>query len=543
MSANYSRYEQGGYGDDGLPDYIYYNGDVINNRTDDYDDAGKSYLSPLIQFNETRDAALVKDASKYHFSIVRFAMNGPGKAIPIFIPSIQTGTTQINNGITTVTANTPASINLTNYGAVIAFTQSYSLVGSDTNTYTFTFQITPPLTYMTYVSEFVGNTIVAPTPNLPVTQQDLNPQSKYYNVYSYNNVVSMINATFASALNQTWVRLNAAYLGLLQNPPSLTAGSPYAVVTVSPALPNGITLTAAAATSPLVSYSRFIGSAGASASPSITAVTVPPQLVYDSTAYLFSYYFPTSSYVPPNTARKAFTPPAGSNATSLPTTKLFVNTNMFGLIGNLPFNYVNAPLSNVFGLGNLTLTEGYAYELQPYSNFFSNIIVNTGNNSVPDGTSNFTPTFITPNYQQEYWVCQQDFKTIDTLWSPVASIVFTTGLIPIRAEATGQPVITGTSNTSLSAPTSQSAFQPIITDVVLPMSDGAADYNGFVYYTPTSEYRMSSLANSPIDIRSIDLQVFYRNRLNNTLYPITMFNLSNVSFKIMFRHKRLGHKC
>jgi hypothetical protein len=223
-----------------------------------------------------------------------------------------------------------------------------------------------------------------------------------------------------------------------------------------------------------------------------------------------------------------------------PETFLYLNNNMWGLMGNYPFTYINSPTDDVFGTGtSLTLTEGYAYRLNLNNRVFTNS-VEYSTPTYPDGTSAYVAG--SPNLTGYWYECIQDFKTVDQLWSPVASIVFTTGLIPIRAEATGQPVITGTSNTTLSAPTSQSAFQPIITDVVLPMSDGAADYNGFIYYVPTSEYRMSSLANSPIDIRSIDLQVFYRNRLNNTLYPITMFNLSNVSFKIMFRHKRLGGK-
>jgi hypothetical protein len=31
--------------------------------------------------------------------------------------------------------------------------------------------------------------------------------------------------------------------------------------------------------------------------------------------------------------------------------------------------------------------------------------------------------------------------------------------------------------------------------------------------------------------------VFWKCRLDNTLYPVTMFNLSSVSIKMLFRHK------
>jgi hypothetical protein len=112
-------------------------------------------------------------------------------------------------------------------------------------------------------------------------------------------------------------------------------------------------------------------------------------------------------------------------------------------------------------------------------------------------------------------------------------------LLPIRSEATGVPVILGTGNLGDSRSTSQAAFQPIITDIAVDTSIGGADeYRTFIYYSPTAEYRLSDFSASKQEIRSIDVQVFWKNRLNNQLYPISMFNLSSVSLKCMFRHKR-----
>lgn len=557
--ASYSRYEQGGYGDDGLPDYIYYNGDVINNRTDDWDNNGKAYQNPLIQFNETRDAALVKEASKYHFSIVRFAMNGPSKAIPIFIPSIQTGPTQTQQGVTQATY----SPTLTNYGAAICSATTWGLdMNVGAGLLNVTFEITPPTTFLDYVTEFY-NPVIAPIPNLPTQQQDLNPSSRYYNTYNYNSVVSMINDTFSNANNQLWYWLNQAFLAI-SGPANVNlpwipidggtsgyldapAATPYWRVIISSIPTAGDYVLSAQPDAPaLTDYNSFIGYSGGATAQ--TAVTVPPQLTFSPTTNLFTLAVsPLSGYGQNLTVWGGGGPNAALN--TWPQTQLFVNTNMWGLIGNYPFRYLNQPKYDLFGVGTtvggsvvpLTLTEGYTYQMILDNQSYSNVVSYNplGNGGVyPDGTNTYPAG--TPNLTGEWYVCQQDFKTVDQLWSPVASIVFTTGLIPIRTEGTGTPVVTGSSNTSLSAPTSQSAFQPIITDVALPMSDGASDYNGFIYYAPQAEYRMSSMASSAGDIRSIDLQVFYRNRLNNTLYPISMYNLSNVSFKIMFRHKRLG---
>jgi hypothetical protein len=58
-----------------------------------------------------------------------------------------------------------------------------------------------------------------------------------------------------------------------------------------------------------------------------------------------------------------------------------------------------------------------------------------------------------------------------------------------------------------------------------------------IYYAPSAEYRMADFQNSKQDIRNIDIQVFWKNRLDNQLYPVSMFNLSSVSFKLMFRKK------
>jgi hypothetical protein len=143
--------------------------------------------------------------------------------------------------------------------------------------------------------------------------------------------------------------------------------------------------------------------------------------------------------------------------------------------------------------------------------------------------------------QKVYWRLVQDYKSVDSLWSPISSLVFTTTLLPIKLENASQPNILGIGNLGDSAPTSKSAFEPIITDIALDTSlGGADDYRQFIYYAPSAEYRMSDLSPSKQEIRNIDIQVFWKNRLNNQLYPVNMFNLSSVSLKMMFRHKRVG---
>jgi hypothetical protein len=138
---------------------------------------------------------------------------------------------------------------------------------------------------------------------------------------------------------------------------------------------------------------------------------------------------------------------------------------------------------------------------------------------------------------------EQEAISTDSLWSPISSLVFTSTLLPIKAEATGAPVILGNGNLGFSSATVQSAFQPIITDITADTSvRGSYAYRGFIYYTPTAEYRLSDFSPSKQEIRNIDIQVYWKCRLDNQLYPVQMYNLSSVSLKVMFKKRALGTK-
>ena len=136
---------------------------------------------------------------------------------------------------------------------------------------------------------------------------------------------------------------------------------------------------------------------------------------------------------------------------------------------------------------------------------------------------------------KSYWIVVQDAPSTSTLWCPIASIVFTSGTLPLVFEATGDPIRFGTGNVGVDTGT-QAAFNPIITDIQLT-NQNAFDYREYIQYAPDAEYRLASFQKSKTPINQIDLQVFYKNRLDGKLYPLTMYNLSSVSLKIMFRRR------
>ena len=494
------------------PDVIYYNASIVNNNTDD--SASQIPASdPQITFNETRANPIVRDASKYQFSIIRFVMNGANKDLPLFIPSIQSSTGQTD-------------VDLTEYGVGIAF--DGAIGGTNYN-------FAPPITYAKFVPE-VQNTALAPTPRTMANanyvptfvggvdvgwvptktyytpdivyytpnglyyeaiggftyigapnlnkQPDINPDywkvtsgelgqpqdlsTRYYWVSTYSHWVDIINTTFVTANTALWTAFNAVA--------ALAASYP--------------------------TYASWI-------------VDYPaPIMKFDPLTGLFSIYYP-ASYTPAGNAGLR--------------TYLYFNNNMEGLFSNFDNIYLNQPVHPApYNWVNPTIPP------TPFPFNYANlqIVRSVGLN---DNVSTPTPPIST--YLGAWTVMTQDYISTSSLWSPIDSIVFTTNLLPIQNEETAQPNALGTRNTGNSSATSKAAFTPIITDVALDLALDPAGYRKMIYYSPAAEYRMADFQNSKQEIRNIDIKVFWKNRLDNNLYPVNMYNLSSVSFKMMFRKK------
>ena len=415
--------------DDGDPDYVYYNASIVNGSTGE---APFGY-DPQIRFNETRDIPILKDASKYNFSIVRFNLNGPNKDLPMFIPSILTGADNPTN-----------NVNLTCYSVSLKATVNYFVGGVfQTNTFTATQNIiwSPETLDITQ----------APVPQPSTCQSGQDISTRYYWGYTYSHWLDLVAAAFAAAQANIQAQFAAWYA----------------------ALPG--------------------------AGPVPTMGTQPCQMLYNPTTNLFTLYADRYGF-------------GGVNRSSVGSTadesyQLYFNSNMFGLFSNFQNLYVNLP-------GGLT------NEIIIYSALFQNLL------TVPSPPAATAAT---------YWVISQDYPSTSSLWNPVESIVFTSSLLPLVNEQTGDPVRFGQTNLG-NLSSNQAAFQPIITDVAL-VNESAADYRQFIQYSPQAEYRMASFQRSKVPLRSIDIQVYWKSRLDGQLYPVQMFNLSSVSFKMMLRRR------
>jgi hypothetical protein len=351
--------------------------------------------------------------------------------------------------------------------------------------------------------------------------QDLT--SRYYWVYTYQHWVDLWNSTMVDA-------------GQFASGPTATSTCAYQD-TYKAFYTDYIAKGGLAGSFPYATFGAFCNA------------VYPPVMKYVAETSKFDIYMDSAGF---GTRLTAFTPtaydagpPVITGIVEHPVCRLFFNANMLGLFANYNNTYYNLPTGTLFGA--IPVPDGYVNEILATNKAFQNVSdfrLSPYTGVAPLGYTpvSLTGSAITPNMiNRVYYIAQQDYSSTDSLWSPVSSIVFTSTLLPIRTEATGAPVVLGAGNLGFSQATVQSAFQPIITDISLDTSVGNADaYRRFIYYAPTAEYRLSDFSSSKQDIRNIDIQVFWKNRLDNQLYPINMFNLSSVSIKVMFKHKDAG---
>lgn len=398
-----------------------------------------------------------------------------------------------------------------------------------------TFTITTQSTPVIYRSE-TQNTLIAPVPyvnlTLGITKQDLS--SRYYWVYTYKHWVTLVNEAFRAAMYLTWQEFGSTW----RTDPTIDR-------TVSPF--------------PYTTFDDFL------------ADHQVPFMKYNEETKCFEIYGDTRAFnvcgqvgtpvtdlynggLQPSVP--AFVPPTAPTAPSVAVPnsqailRLFFNSNMYGLFTNfnntyygavagdtIPFPLTAAPVTvgiNGFGLPPSDYTNEILFMNQNYTNILNNNPTLQGLNATPPPAYN--PFFLIPATDQNlYWIIKQDYNSTNSLWSPVQALVFTSTLLPIKKEYTAKALTLGEGNVTGSTG-SKNAFEPIIADFVVDQQQEKAEgWRDFTLYEPTAEYKLASIQASHDEIRNIDVQVFWKYRLTGELIPLSMFNCSDVSIKMLFR--------
>lgn len=493
-------------------DMIYYNALITSSGQ-----RGVENITPAVRFNESRDAPIVKNASQYYFSIIRFGMNGPNKNLPLFIPLIR---------LNSATYPVQQDPNITIYSTTIPYQREWYFEDTLGAIQSHIFTVAPNSTPLVYIPE-TQNLDVAPVPFSPPTgleKQDIN--SRYYWVYTYKHWATLVNNNMLAALTNTYNEFKLAWNAY----PLMASSFPY------PTIADFLV----AHDAPFIQYDE---------------VEKRFEIYGDTRAFnMASQCTATSTGV--QTAVPAFVVPAipiAPLANAIPASdvslRLFFNANLFGLLTNFNNTYYGAVLADPIyfpltpatpvkvGGGLLTNLCEYTNEIlftnQNYTNILNNNPLLQGLNVVPPPAYN--PYFLIPSAKQNlYWISRQDYNSTNSLWSPCAGLVFTSSLLPVKNEYNSRVVTLGSTN--VGSTNSASAFEPIIADFVVDQQQEKAEgWRDFTLYEPSAEYRLSSIQASHDEIRNIDVNVYWRYRLTGELIPLTMFNCSDVSIKILFR--------
>jgi hypothetical protein len=254
-----------------------------------------------------------------------------------------------------------------------------------------------------------------------------------------------------------------------------------------------------------------------------------PTMEYDENTKLFSFYTDTRST---NWGLNHGPPDISGMPQVYPTTAgqewMFIgyNLNFEGLMTNFDTQYYG---QGVPWQGAVSYSTG----LQLYYPENTLVVRNKSGTNIQSMINPATGgPYTTPllNY-----VTTQDYPSTTTLWSPVQSIVLVTQFIPIRNEYTSATITLGDNNTGTSIP-GTSAFTTTLLDFNEEYSF-AEDWRGELFYTPTAEFIPVSLTPSHQEVKSVDFDVFWRNRLTNKLIPLTLYNSASIQVRLVFRRR------
>ena len=472
-------------------EYVYYNATVVNNNVrTDLDDA-----DPNVYFQDTRITPVVKDTSKYVVSVDNFTINGGSKNLPLFIPQIVVGP-DINLTIYSVTFGCRAS----------AGTGTGTGGGTGTGTGVF-IQATIPITWIPEnQAEFT---------TIPNTASPRQAETDYYYCYTYDHWVNLVNNALAAAWRD--VKKKATDL-------SLTMGTvcPYLTFNQNTGL---FSLHQDAQTSWLPFGTAARGDTEVSAGSAGVSDAMAPYIPFGrSTAAGYSQG--EYSYVGWNTNLDLLianldTIYFGGNSTPIQT-----------LGGQAGYDYVQTTstvlppttVSSLFtGPSQLYYPENIVNVIPLQEGGRSNIFTLTSPYATPSVAA--TPTYITMT---------QDFISTGSMWSPIASIVLVTTMIPVRFESNAAPVFIGNSNQGGTSAAS-GASQKVLLET--PMYAVTADiYKGFILYKPLTPI-FSALDPCQDGLTNLDVAFFWRNRLTNSLIPLENVNAGSVSFRLRFVKK------
>jgi len=137
------------------------------------------------------------------------------------------------------------------------------------------------------------------------------------------------------------------------------------------------------------------------------------------------------------------------------------------------------------------------------------------------------------DYLQKYYAIQlyQEYSS-GSLFSPVASIVFTTNMLPVIPSNSSQPTIFS-GDGKLRNSGNNNNLTTMITDFESQDNNGYG-FCGSLSYIPSAEYRFISMNQGNDKINNIDITVYWKDQYSN-LHPFYLLPGCKCDIKILFR--------
>jgi hypothetical protein len=205
---------------------------------------------------------------------------------------------------------------------------------------------------------------------------------------------------------------------------------------------------------------------------------------------------------------------------------------------NINALYFNEPMMNLFS-GFTSQYYGDAFRNQPFPPSYITSIA---------GRSflfnyNISPfifgggSIITIDGNQ--WVATNSEYSPVPMWNPIASLVFTSSLLPINFSLTSVPNVYNNDPKDLSHPntTNNSQVSNMLSDIQIGLVSGS-EYKPSVLYVPSGEYRLIDLlGNNPVFQASFGIS--WKSKYGD-LIPFKLGAQCGANIKIMFRRKRFN---
>ena len=142
------------------------------------------------------------------------------------------------------------------------------------------------------------------------------------------------------------------------------------------------------------------------------------------------------------------------------------------------------------------------------------------------------PVTGTETIKVTYVQMYQEISSI-ALWSPVASIIFATALLPVMATQTSLPKDLGKDN-NINSYGNNSNLLSAISDFSIAV-DSNNQYRPMVVYNPGAEYRLIDM-HSCMNLNKVDIIVYWKDTFGN-IHPFELQPGCSANVKLMFRRK------